>query len=86
MSDKIFKDILGRELAIGDVVAFNPPTFKGIILGKVIKFTPKMIRVQYRGAWDNDLSDTAVGSKDVIKVDGPEATLFILKNGGLSKD
>jgi len=83
---EIRKDILGRELNIDDVVVFNPPKYKGIILGKIIRFTPKGIRVQFRpNHWAKELSDTALDGSDVIKIDGPEATLYILKNGGLSK-
>jgi len=41
------KDIFGIELSIGDVVAFNPPRYKGLIKGKVVAFTPKMVRIEY---------------------------------------
>lgn len=44
------KDIVGNELNVGDTVAFNPPTYKGIILGTVVSFTPKMVQVKYRQA------------------------------------
>lgn len=80
---EVRKDIVGRELAIGDVVAFNPPKYKGIILGKVVKFTTKGIRVQFKRG-HHELTDTAISSNDVIKVDSPEAIMYILKKGGLS--
>lgn len=40
------KDFRGRELAIGDAVATDSPHYKGMVLGKVTAFTPKMIRVE----------------------------------------
>ena len=42
------KDFFGYELAIGDKVAFNPPTYKGLTNGVVVKFTPKGCRVMYK--------------------------------------
>lgn len=41
------KDIAGCELMVGDTVAFNRPRYKGLSLGKVIKFTTKMVTVEY---------------------------------------
>jgi len=35
----IMKDVFGVDLAIGDIVAFNPPRYKGLITGKVVDFT-----------------------------------------------
>jgi hypothetical protein len=40
-------DIFGCPLQIGDVVAFNPPAYKGLVKGKVVGFTAKMIKVEY---------------------------------------
>ena len=78
MTEEIIrKDFLGKELAIDDMVVFNPPKYKGIILGKVIRFTPKGIRVQY--THQSRVEDTALTSRDVLKIDGPEAVLYLLK-------
>jgi len=41
-------DIFGNEVNIGDCVAFNPPTYKGLVKGTVIKFTPKGFTVTYK--------------------------------------
>lgn len=35
---KIRKDLLGRTPEIGNLIAFNPPYYKGIILAKVTGF------------------------------------------------
>lgn len=39
------KDIFGVPINIGATVAFNPPAYKGLEVGKVVAFTPKMVRV-----------------------------------------
>lgn len=43
--EKIVKDIIGNVLNIGDMVAFNPPYYKGLKTGMVTSFTPKGVRV-----------------------------------------
>lgn len=35
---EIRKDILGRTPRIGDIVAWNPPHYKGLVFGQVIDF------------------------------------------------
>ena len=46
---KPFQDIFGNDLVIGDTVAFNPPTYKGLVRGKIVGFTPKNVRI----CWSN---------------------------------
>ena len=41
------RDIFGREILIGDVVAVNPPYYKGLAKAKVIRFGKVMVTVQY---------------------------------------
>lgn len=41
-------DIFGNTLELGDIVAFNTPGYRGLILGKIVKFTPQKIRVEYK--------------------------------------
>ena len=59
------KDIFSQELKIGDVVAFNPPHYKGLTKGEVIRFTPKGVRVQYTSNSGKD--ETAVRAFDVVR-------------------
>lgn len=40
------KDIVGNILSIGDVVAYNPPKYKGLKTGTDTSFTPKGCRVE----------------------------------------
>lgn len=41
------KDFTNTEVNIGDTVVFNPPKYKGLAKGKIVKFTPKGVRVEY---------------------------------------
>lgn len=59
------KDLFGVELQVGDIVAFNPPKYKGLVKGKIVKFTPKMVTVAYRGSMGEET--TNVFSFDVVK-------------------
>jgi hypothetical protein len=35
------KDFLHQDVVVGDMVAYNPPTYKGMVIGRVKKLTPK---------------------------------------------
>lgn len=78
------KDFLNRELAIDDYVVFPAPHGAGMKLGKVIKFTPKQIRVEwtYKATWrsGNEIfTDSATRySNQCVKVEGPDLTMYLL--------
>lgn len=61
------KDIVKRELAIGDTVAFNPPHFKGLTIGKVVKFTPKKVTVEFT-SWDKSTNRVSVYPFDLVLI------------------
>lgn len=73
-------DKLGRELNMGDCVVY--PQSNSMIIGTVIKFTPKMITVKEvsSGKWRS--WETRKYSSDVIKIEGPEVTMYLIKNSG----
>ena len=76
-------DFLKRELALGDYVVFPAPYGSGMKLGKIIKFTPKQIRVEstYKATWRNNeiLSDSAPRyANQCVRVEGPDLTMFLL--------
>lgn len=64
------RDILGRVLNVGDYVAF--PDSNIMKLGKIVKLNPKMIKIE--GRWGVNKY-----SKDTVKVDGPDLTMYLLK-------
>ena len=48
------KDFFGTELSVGDVVAFEEPGYRNLILGTITKFTPKNVRLSWRGNYKTD--------------------------------
>jgi hypothetical protein len=77
---QIYKDFLKRDLEIGDYVVFPAP-YGGMKLGKIIKFTPKQIRVEwtYKDYRGNVGSDSAPRyANQCVRVEGPDLTMFLL--------
>jgi len=55
------KDIAGNPLALGDMVATTAPGRNEMILGEVIKFTPKGVKVKRQVKnWRGDLIDEEI--------------------------
>ena len=76
----IYKDFLNRELAIDDYVVFPAP-YGGMKLGKIVKFTPKQIRVEwsykdYRGNIGQDSAPRY--ASQCVRVEGPDLTMYLL--------
>ena len=74
------KDFLKRDLAIGDYVVFPAP-YGGMKLGKIIRFSPKQIRVEWtykshRGTVGS--TDTSRYANQCVRVEGPDLTMFLL--------
>jgi hypothetical protein len=77
-SDPEHRDKLGKLLAVGDAVCY--PCQNSLELGTVKKLNPKMIKVIEAG---RGASKWYTGSNkypnDLVKVDGPEVTMYLLK-------
>lgn len=83
MTDKVYKDFLKRDLEIDDYVVFPAPSGGGMKLGKIVKFTPKQIRVEwtYKASWRGNeiMSDSAPRyASQCVKVEGPDLTMYLL--------
>jgi hypothetical protein len=63
------KDILGRVLNVGDYVAY--PDSNRLLMGKIDKLNPKMIRIKDR--WP-----VQKYAKDTVKLGGPDLTMYLL--------
>lgn len=74
------KDIIGQEIVVGNHVAFNPPHFKGLVIGKVIRLTPKGVRIEYNHCMTRGTVECNRYRDDVIKVD--EQIMFMNKLSG----
>jgi hypothetical protein len=71
------RDRLGRLLKVGDCVAY--PSSNSLMIGIVKKLNPKMVGVKpLKNSWGS-------GNKypnDIVLLDGPEVTMYLLKNSG----
>ena len=47
VTEDVRTDMFGNVVEIGDEVAFNPPYYKGLCSGKILKFTPQGYRVSH---------------------------------------
>lgn len=74
-------DVFGKELKIGTAVAFS--NGNSLSIGEVIKINPKMIRVvefsKKNSSWRNSAGYLKYPS-DMVVVDGPAVTMYLLKN------
>ncbi|MBL4753818.1 MAG: hypothetical protein JKY52_09540 [Flavobacteriales bacterium] len=66
-------DFLGGDIHVGDLVAYNPPYYKGLKKGIVRKITPKMVMVSRK---KSDEVGSQVYHKDVI-VFGTDSEGFV---------
>ena len=73
------QDKLGRDLAVGDAVAF--PDHNGLMIGKITKLNPKMISIQSVDTRRRKWSDTDYRKYpyETVRLDAVDLTLYLLK-------
>ena len=71
------KDKLGRLLAVGDAVCY--PSQNSLELGTVKKLNPKMVKVYEAGRRSTWYTGNNKYPSDLVKVDGPEVTMYLLR-------
>ena len=72
----VHKDKLGRVLAIGDAVCY--PDRNSLDLGTVKKLNLKMVTVWEMGRHGKWYTGSRKYPHDLVKVDGPEVTMYLL--------
>ena len=72
------EDFLKRKLEIGDSIVFIPPYSKSMTLGRVVAFSPKMVRVVHQD-WKKREIESNRYPGELVKVDGPDLTMYLLK-------
>jgi hypothetical protein len=72
------KDFLNRDLALDDFVVFRGSYNGGMQLGKIIKFTPKNVKVEHPGWRPGTVTTTLRESNQCVRVEGPDLTFFLL--------
>jgi len=72
------RDKLGRLLNVGDCVVY--PSSNTLVIGIVSKLNPKMVRVSQLGRkrW----GDSNKYSNDLVILEGPDVTMYLIKNSG----
>ena len=68
-------DIFGQELLVDDCVVY--PSHNSMVVGKIIKINPKMIKVAKVGS--KNARESNKYPVDIVKVHGPEVTMYLLK-------
>lgn len=71
------KDFIGKDLAVDDYVVIMRPNYREFVLGKILKFTPKMVTVSFREYGKMDT--TNIVSTSMVKVDPDDALILKLK-------
>ena len=73
------KDFLGRELYIDDNVILIRPGYRQLLLARIIAFTACNVSVRVK--WGNtDWNGFLQEPSALVKVDGPEVTMYLLKS------
>ena len=75
----IVKDIIEQEVTVDDWVAYIRPYYHNLAVGRIVKFTPKMVRVLHNGKEkaSNDIGDL-VKLTDVVKIDTEQIVVLRL--------
>lgn len=79
MTEEIRKDILGRDIKVGDFVAV--PHSNTMIVTQITKINPKMLRVHpVQGSGWRSKDGYLKYPKEVVLLDAPHVTMYILKS------
>jgi hypothetical protein len=52
----VVKDVAGKSLSVGDAVAIAETGYRNLVIGTVVKFTPKGMKVKYPHPYPLDLN------------------------------
>lgn len=74
----VHKDVIGRELKVGDAVAY---ALRNVMcVGIVAKLNPKMVRIKaLRKILSNDSDEINQFSSQCVLIDGADVTLYLLQ-------
>lgn len=76
-------DFLGREIVVGSYVATFAPQYRSMMMGRVVKLTPKMAVVKYLNTWnygpEGVWMEHRYGANELLVLTDEYATQCILK-------
>lgn len=81
MSEKVViehTDFLGIKLTEGDYVAAIRPRYRELVLGRIVKFTPKKVHVEYKLHYGNNLDTHLYSPTDLVRLEGPHLTMKLM--------
>jgi len=78
-TNEIKRDVIGREILLGSVVAMVQPNYRQLVVGIVKKFSDINCTVEYRVG--KETSKTSKHPRELVLLDSPEATMYLLKYG-----
>lgn len=70
-------DMIGQEIRVGDLVAYNPPRYAGVYYGKVESLTPKMVELSHKS-----FGKIRRRGAEVLKLNPDQTVLAALKQLG----
>jgi hypothetical protein len=73
------KDFVGCELVLDDWVAAIRPNYRELVLGRIVAFTAKKVRVEYRLHFGNSTDTHLYWPTDLVRLEGPHLTMKLLK-------
>ena len=79
MTVLIMKDFLGKDLKIGDAVSLVIPRYRDIAVGVITRATAKKLVINYFDESNKRTWKAHKYPKQLIKVDGPELSMYLLK-------
>jgi hypothetical protein len=85
-SELIHYDLIDRPLKVGDIVAARVSGAHELKLATVIKMTKKQVKIEFSDQFhwrsENGRREGYVDPRNTVLLEGPDLTLFLLKNSG----
>ena len=72
------KDLLGRELMVGDYVAYQVRGYRRLDVTQIVSISAKHVKLHVKNQWTGDDDTFQQPGNAVIKVEGPEVTMYFL--------
>jgi len=73
------KDCIGRDLVVGDHVCFAPTGTRHLRVGKIIKFTKKMMHVEYKySATSKNYTKSHIYSEDSALLPPTDVMIYLM--------
>jgi len=82
----VMKDVIGREIEVGQIVAFICNGYRGLTVGQVEKLTAQKIRIGFtdrRYGPNGEYTSTTREPGDIAVLEGEAVTFYLLSHPAL---